>query len=329
MNQIPVKAVIPDFLTTDSWVAGADNSKIEYVDFFAKYNVMPYTFLSDSELQNRGFETWGCVPFSGLNVVEASSNIKTKYGLLRESSVKWAKEKGYFNENRLWNFSDRYNFILAGVVKGQGTSGDNIAESIRKFHGVIPDKMLPWNGNNWDEYADPKVITQEMKDLGQEFLKRFKIMHDWVVTPFMSIEERVERLEYYSKHLPLQIFTPVCSGWYGSGVINACMSETPEHATVYCWKKIASNLIHDQYNPDFKELAEKYPILWAKRYDIVDNPDFVVNPETGQELPNYPKDAPKPPLTNEWYLVKLWHRLLVIILSIILHKNENNKRPTE
>ncbi len=36
----------------------------------------------------------------------------------------------------------------------------------------------------------------------------------------------------------------------------------------------------------------------------------VINPETNQPLPDYPQDAPKPPIKNDPILVKLWHSLL-------------------
>lgn len=36
----------------------------------------------------------------------------------------------------------------------------------------------------------------------------------------------------------------------------------------------------------------------------------IVNPETGEELPNFPKDAPKPPFENDAKKVFDWHRAL-------------------
>jgi hypothetical protein len=44
-----------------------------------------------------------------------------------------------------------------------------------KAYGLIPESLYPNKANSWNEYMSKDAITQEMKDLGAEFLKRFEI----------------------------------------------------------------------------------------------------------------------------------------------------------
>jgi hypothetical protein len=297
MNEIP-NAVLPDIVTYSSWIAG--ESPIEYKDRGVKWR----DYTSRPEAQNIGFETYSCVSYSALNCIETLINYKVKKGEFSADNIKWLKDNGYFNDEGKADMSDRFLAVMSGTTK-QGNSCDNVAETIRK-KGLIPESDFPMGGKNFEQYHDKTKITEYMLAKGLEFLKRFTIQHDFILTQGYFNSHPVQTLSYYTLSCPIQITAPVCSGW-NSGKVKACPSQISQHATMTCGVFTYYDQL-DQYEPYFKELALDYPMLWGKRYDIIEK--VVVNPETGQELPNYPKDAPKPPLTNEWSLVKLWHQLL-------------------
>lgn len=266
MSEIP-NAVIKDVFKYDAWIAGASTSKIEYSDKKVKWK----DFSSRAELQKRPFETWSCVTFSALDCLETIGNYRTVNKLFSEEQVKWLKDKGYTDDDGYLNFSDRFISIMSGTSRN-GNSLDTVAETIRS-KGLIPEKMLPWGGDTVDEYWDKNVITQAMLDLGKEFLTRFTIQHDWILT-WGTGQDVDKTLAYYVKSAPLQNCSPVCAGWNGNVQVKSCPSIECQHATgTYAISTYIE--CHDQYEPVWKELALDYPILYAKRYDIIENPDYI------------------------------------------------------
>lgn len=74
-------------------------------------------------------------------------------------------------------FSDRAIAILSNTTR-QGNSLKAPLDAIRK-NGLIPKKLLP-QVESFDEYYNPASITETMKKIGQEFLKRFVINYEIV-----------------------------------------------------------------------------------------------------------------------------------------------------
>lgn len=74
-------------------------------------------------------------------------------------------------------FSDRKVAIESGTTK----SGNSLKAPIDSTHrdGLIPKAMFP-QVESFEEYHNPDLITDEMKKLGQEFLKRFSINYEKV-----------------------------------------------------------------------------------------------------------------------------------------------------
>lgn len=293
MNDIP-NAVLPDIIKYDSWIAG--ESPIEYKDRGAKW----HDYTSRPEPQRIGFETFSCVSYSALNCIETLMNYKIKKGEFSTENIKWLKDNGYFNDEGKVDFSDRFLAIMSGTTK-QGNSCDNVAEIIRK-KGLIPETDLPYGGKNFDKYHDKGLITEYMLAKGQEFLKKFIVQHDWILTQGYFNSTPVQTLSYYTLSCPIQVTAPICPGWNNT-VVKACPLQVSQHATMTCGVFTYYDQL-DQYDPYFKQLNLDYPLLWGKRYDIIEK--VVVNPETNQELPNYPKDAPLPPLTNDKSLIRKW-----------------------
>lgn len=253
-------AVLPDIVKFDSWIAG--ESPIEYKD----RNVKWHDYTSRPEPQNIGFETYSCVSYSALNCIETLMNFKIKKGEFSEINIKWLKDNGYFNDEEKIDFSDRFLAIMSGTTK-QGNSCDNVAEVIRK-KGLIPESDFPMGGKNFEQYHEKKLITDSMLNKGQEFLKRFTVQHDFILIQGSKVTP-IQALSYYTLSCPIQVTAPVCPGWHNEKV-KACPLQISQHATMTCGVFAYYDQL-DQYKPFFKELALDYPLLWGKRYDIIEN----------------------------------------------------------
>lgn len=126
-------------------------------------------YLPEGERQNLGSEKQDCATRSVINILETKFNWLYKTGKL---DIKWFKDNGYIENNKIV-FSDRYIAILSGTNR----DGNSLIAPIKAIHkyGLIPKPMFP-QVRNWDEYYSG--ITDEMKKLGQEFLKRFTINYE-------------------------------------------------------------------------------------------------------------------------------------------------------
>jgi hypothetical protein len=127
------------------------------------------------------FDTEFCISFSSIKSVQTELNFKIENRLISVELISWLSVNKYLNAQGQVDLSPRFTGIMAGTT-ANGTSQENEHISICT-DGCIPEVMLPNVGTNWIEYADPTNITQEMKDLGKEFLKRINIdIKDAVLT---------------------------------------------------------------------------------------------------------------------------------------------------
>jgi hypothetical protein len=149
-------------------------------------------------------DTWGCVSFSALNVLEAKFNYFIKHKLFSEENIQWLRDKGYLNENDEMNCSDWFIVLMSGTRPYKGNFVRTVWETMRKTSGLIPQHMTPNGLNTVDKYYDKSNITQEMKDLGKEFLERFKIFYEYVPT------DDLEKLKEVFKYSALQVLIALC-----------------------------------------------------------------------------------------------------------------------
>lgn len=134
-------------------------------------------FLPLGETQYGREDFQDCATRSPINKLADDFTYALKHNLLPQDLVDWLKP--YTDANGRIDFSDRYIAVLSGTTR-QGNSLKSPLEAIRK-NGLIPKSMLPKKANmTWEEYNDPKAITQEMKDLGAEFLRRFVVNYEQV-----------------------------------------------------------------------------------------------------------------------------------------------------
>lgn len=136
-------------------------------------------YLPAGELQFGLEDFMDCATRSPHNDLEAQFTYACDRKLFLPENIAWLIEKGYLDPSGRITFSDRYTAILSGTTR-QGNSLKAPLESIRK-NGLIPKSMLPASKSmNFDQYHDPKAITKEMRDTGQEFARRFTINYDQV-----------------------------------------------------------------------------------------------------------------------------------------------------
>ena len=172
-----------------------------------------------------------CVTQSNHNSFEFQLNQMIDVGTLPIGHINWLREKGYFDDAGKINFSEKYNSILNKTAEYKGNWFYKVANDARD-NGLIPQPMLLEKVNeDWDTYYNKKQITQEMLDLGKEFLTLFKISYEWVDD--VSVENLVKQLQ----HVPLQVVFP-------------------RHAVVEIKSKENLMNYYDSYNPYVKEKAQ-------------------------------------------------------------------------
>lgn len=252
--------VVMETRETD-YIAGL-NSPIPYEVRLSTGDWRPY--LCTRERQSPP-ETSNCVGFSANHAndttINAIINLAIATDKFSQATLDFFKKNGYLDFTGSFNSSDRFTGINAKTTKG-GNSQQAVLDSIRRV-GLIPESMLPFGGDTWEEYMNPTLITQEMLDLGQEFLKHVKINYEWI---FMLGDGRdpIAKLKYHLKHAPVQVTIPICPSWWAqTPVIATCPLKTPQHAVLVPAVDNDGVPIFDQYDPYMKKLALDYPILYG------------------------------------------------------------------
>lgn len=120
---------------------------------------------------------YDCATRSPVNHFEALFTYHYQHKMLPENK-KWLEGNGYLQDGKV-TLSDRFISILAGTTR-QGNSLKTPLETIRK-QGLIPKVLLPKGDDmTFDVYYDPNLITQKMRDIGQEFIRRFPLNYEKV-----------------------------------------------------------------------------------------------------------------------------------------------------
>ena len=134
-------------------------------------------------------DTKSCVTFAILNQIETLFNYKFDKGLISTQNIMWLEENGYLEEGKV-NFSDRFTAVMSNTTNS-GNSGRKVYSAIREF-GLIPEKMHPYPRRQrtpvftFDDYHNKDLITEEMKALGKEFLKRFELNYYHTISDNLS-----------------------------------------------------------------------------------------------------------------------------------------------
>lgn len=135
-------------------------------------------YLPIGEVQAGKQDTGACATITPTNLLESKCNYLYSNNLIKPENRKWLEDNNYAKDGKI-TFSDAFNSILSGSTR----EGNSMKAPLQSIHenGLIPKSLLPlepWM--MWEDYSDPKRITQEMRDLGQAFLQRFKLNYEKV-----------------------------------------------------------------------------------------------------------------------------------------------------
>lgn len=181
----------------------------------------PYTdFLPTNENQAYpSFDSYACTNFSICNLFETYLNKLISDKAISINAILFLNEKGYLDQYGKVNFSDQFNGIMSNTEYGKGNYFENVIASILR-DGLVPDKMFTDIPTTPQEYYDKTLITQEMKDIGFEFLKRFKIE---ILAKFAPLDTLKTDL--------LWMTINVCPGYGVDPIIKNCVFP-PSHAVL-------------------------------------------------------------------------------------------------
>ena len=174
-------------------------------------------YYSSGELQySIYFDSQCCVSFAAIKIVSAIMNYKIRLGLLSKSNLNWLKENKYINDKGEFDASERFTGAMSGTTE-RGNSGRKVWDSIRN-HGLVPQHLCDWDRGRDVEYdkrfgawfRDIANITQEAKDIGLEFKRRFNVFYEAVL--FDTESKKEEAL----KHSPIEVFIPTSCKYKGT-----------------------------------------------------------------------------------------------------------------
>ena len=207
------------------------------------------------------FDSYACVTESATSSCESQLIWQLNNTYFPIFVRKWLEDNGYFDENGLCNFSDRYIAKLSGTIPNRGNTPKKVWDAIRHY-GLVPEKDWPvWEDMQQSEfYAE---VPQSVKDKGAEFLKYFDIQYEWMYGAGTPTEAHNLPFKKHFVQAPIQTITACCVPW-SYGIIPACPSQ-PTHATLAVGITVSSLNILDSYEPFPKKLSPDYQIWQAMK----------------------------------------------------------------
>lgn len=158
------------------------------------------------------FDTLSCTTFSALNTIETQFNFLIKNNFLPQSHLDFLKKEGYLDADGMVNFSDRFSAIMSGTTP-LGNDFLSVWDSLRR-DGLLPDKDLPFGGEDWYSYHNKALIDDFMRAKAKRFLIYFSLQYEWVFfngDPVLSPLE-TDEIERGLKQAPLHIGIPFPAG---------------------------------------------------------------------------------------------------------------------
>lgn len=186
-----------------------------------------------------GFDSYGCVTFSCLNVLETLHKF---VGIDK-------------------NFSDNFIAKMSGTIPGRGNSLRNVVECVRK--GVVDESVYPFHDTMETFYQE---IPQDVRDkqytvpFGWEWGMGGDNLHNWH-------NDRKQVFVDLLKYSPVQI-TVYAYGKQVDGIYQPVMNAEPNHAIeLYGYQLGKYWKVNDHYNHDKKKLHWEYvmssPLIMA------------------------------------------------------------------
>lgn len=200
------------------------------------------------EVQRGVDDMMDCATRSPINILETKLNYMLRNKLFTDVELAFLADNGYITEGGV-ELSDAYIAILSGTTQ-QGNSLKEPLQAMRDY-GVIPKSMLPLvKTMTWEQYHDPKRVTEACRALGAKFKELFTIWY-----------ERVD-ISDFDTVLDTDVLDVAGYAWSKpkNGIYPAT-ENMPNHAFMNFQKKY---FIFDNYIADktyIKHLAEDYGFL--------------------------------------------------------------------
>lgn len=241
----------------DEWKFGAIQTDLALIPLSERLKWLPE---GEDQFTDK-FDSNGCASRCYINEIEAKLEWFYHNGM-HPAIREWADLKGYRVTGK-FKISDNFIEILSGT----GPTGNSLKAPILTIceKGLIPAQMLKMEGT-WQEYMNPKRITEEMLELGREFRRRIFINYEQVTSEgFMkALEEDFVSAGVFAWPNPINGVYPRTAGNF-------------THATA-----LVTPVIHsfDGYKPYLKVLAKDYNFFsWGYSVSITGQnpyPDEVI-----------------------------------------------------
>lgn len=153
----------------------------------------PYQPVGEKQYKYSTFDTMSCTTFSCTNIIETWINWHKANNHFTEKQIQTLNTLGFFADGK-FNCSDRFTAIMSGTMRN-GNYFQSVLDSVRK-DGLLPEALLAFGGNSWDEYHNKTLITKEMKDTAKKILEILDISYEWVAS--------VDDIDNNLKQCPIQ-----------------------------------------------------------------------------------------------------------------------------
>lgn len=263
---------------------GVFSSSIQYEVRVKDGNWSPYF----GHYQNQKWGLWdsnSCWCLSAVNCVEDQLEYLHKNRMFSKEAMDFFYRYGFIDMDGDFSISERYLEILGRHTDNGGSTIE--AYYLMQIYGCIPRDMLTYTKTKADsfsnkkdfnaDYFNPTAVTDDMKKIGQEFLKfvniaRQKIGKTWI-TPDLQI------LKAALRQAPLTIGVPIPEGMWNYETVVYNGKKTAEHAIqLYGIDDEGNYLIFDQYMPNLKKLSANYFIPIVSQGIVTAIPQVVANP---------------------------------------------------
>jgi len=244
------------------WVAGGETGAVKKV-LFEDGQADAYLPTIDETQAIYGLDVLACVTFSATSDLETKFNYYLKNNLFSQKTIDFLKNEGYIGADGTINFSDRFTARMSGTTKN-GNSLEAVADSIRKFHGLVPEadwpapkEMLSESdpSKKWDIYY--QLPPQDVQDKGKRFLEHITIQREWTVLSGIT-QDAEKAIKDNLKYGPMQIAAAVCSPWMsndGQTPIQGCGCTTQHGTIIYGYKDGEYWKDYDHYKSYRKKLG--------------------------------------------------------------------------
>lgn len=182
-----------DFITGSSPISAEEiNPSGDWSDYLPK---------GEKQYKYATFDTMSCTTFSFLNAIETAVKFLRAKGYFTQEQIQTMNSIG-FNADGEFNCSDRFTAIMSKTMP-QGNYFQNVGDSVRK-DGLLPEALLMFGGNSWNQYHDATVITEEMKKTAKKILDILEINYEWTSVNISDIQNGL-------KQCPIQAAIPIPS----------------------------------------------------------------------------------------------------------------------